>query len=100
MKKPYTPEFKAKVVRELLREEKSVSQIAAAYGVDPKRLYEWRATALTGLPSLFSDRAAQEQLAKEQAHAEEIERLYVEIGKLTTQLAWLKKKGGDQLDIS
>jgi len=98
MKKPYTSEFKARVVRELLREEKSVGQIATAYQVDPKRLYEWRATALAGLPSLFSDHAAQAQRAKDQAHAEEIERLYVEIGKLTTQLAWLKKKVGERLD--
>ncbi len=33
MRNTYSPEFKAKVVREVLREEKPLSQVAAAHGV-------------------------------------------------------------------
>jgi transposase-like protein len=35
MRNTYTPEFKAKVVREGLREDKTLSQVAAARGLHP-----------------------------------------------------------------
>ncbi len=38
MRNRYTNEFKAKVVLELLREEKTAAQIAAEYGVHPTQL--------------------------------------------------------------
>lgn len=90
----YTPEFKAKLVQQMLREERSVSQLAAEHGIHPNQLYRWRQIALDGLPSLFSGQAAQEQAAREAAHAEQVHDLYAQIGKLTTQLTWLEKKAG------
>ncbi len=42
MRKTYSPELKAKVVREVLKEEKSISQIAAAYEVHPNLVTQWR----------------------------------------------------------
>ena len=94
MRKHHTPEFKAQVVQELLQEVKTAGQIAAEYGIHPNLLYHWRSVALAGLPSLFSNQAAQTQAAREAAHAQQLEELYAEIGRLTTQLAWLKKKSG------
>jgi len=90
MSKQYTTAFKAKVVRELLREEKTLVQIAAEYEVHPTQLKNWRAIALEGLPSLFEkqERTAELKAAYEQQQTE----LYAEIGKLTTQVNWLKKK--------
>lgn len=55
-------------------------------------LYRWREQALAGLPSLFSDQAAQQQAQKEAEWQQERESLYAEIGRLTTQLTWLEKK--------
>lgn len=92
MKKSYSSAFKAQIVRELLKEEKSVNQLAAEHGLHPNQLYRWREIALAGLPSLFARDTAQEQAAKEAAHAQQLQELYAEIGKLTTQLTWLKKK--------
>lgn len=40
MRKHYTPAFKAQVVREILREEQSISQIASAHGVNPNMLHK------------------------------------------------------------
>ncbi len=94
MRKRHTAEFKAQVVQELLREQKTVSQLAAEYGVHPNQLYRWREVALAGLPSLFSGRSAEEQAAKEAVHAEEVHERYAQIGELSAQLAWLKKKSG------
>jgi len=92
MKKSYSPAFKAQLVRDLLKEEKSVSQLAAEHGLHPNQLYRWRDIAINGLPSLFANEAVQEQAAKEAAHEQQLQELYAEIGKLTTQLNWLKKK--------
>jgi transposase-like protein len=94
----YPAEFKAKVVRELLREEKSLAQVASAYGVHPHVLTRWRDQALAGLPSLFDDRQGQAMAAKEAEWEKEREELYAEIGRLSTQLSWLKKKSGRVLE--
>jgi len=91
-RKRYSAETKARAVLELLREEKSLTQVAAEYGVHPNQLRRWRQTAIEQLPALFAgDRAAQEQLAEQAALQEQ---LYAEIGRLTTQVNWLKKKSG------
>jgi transposase-like protein len=94
MRKHHSAEFKAQVVQELLKEQKTVSQLAAEYGVHPNQLYRWREVALAGLPSLFSGRTIEEQVAKDAAHAQEVHELYAQIGELSAQLAWLKKKSG------
>lgn len=94
IRKTYTTEFKVRVVREILREEKSLSQIASEYGTHVNVISHWRDQALAGFPALFDDRVAQNQAAKEAEWEKEREGLYSEIGRLSTQLSWLKKKGG------
>ena len=54
MRKQYSNTFKAEMVKELLKEEKTLSQLAAKHGVHPTQLKEWKRIALTGLPELFS----------------------------------------------
>ncbi len=92
MRKQYSATFKAQVVQELLREEKTVAQLAAEHGVHPNQLSKWKALALGGLPSLFAERAEVEALKA--AHEAQLTALYADIGRLTTQVAWLKKKLG------
>jgi len=92
MKKNYTPEFKAKVVLELLREELTLGQLAAGYGIHPNLVSKWRNAVLEGLPELLADRRKRDKLASE--HEELTKDLYAQIGELTTKLAWLKKKSG------
>lgn len=89
MRKQYTSAFKAKVVQELFKEEKTMAQIAAEYEVHPTQLKEWRARTLEGLPGLFEKQESTAQLRA--AHEEQLTELSAEIGKLTTQVAWLKK---------
>ncbi len=96
MRKQHSATFKAEVVREILREQKTIAQIASEYGVHPTLLYQWRDAALAALPMRFSDQSVKEQAVKEAAYQQQIDQLYREVGKLTTQLNWLKKK----LDIS
>lgn len=93
MRKKYTAKKKAQIVLEVLKEERSIPQIASAYGIHPNQLYRWKAQALEGLPNLYEDERKTEK-AMQAAHERELEELYAEIGKLTTQLNWLKKKSG------
>ena len=89
MGQQYSTAFKARVVQDLLRENKTIAQIAAETGVHPNQLGKWKALAVAGLPSLFDRRDATEDLKAR--HEQETSGLYAEIGRLTTQLAWLKK---------
>jgi putative transposase len=88
----YAPAFKAQLVQELLREEKTISQLATEYSIHPNQLGRWKATVVDGMPSLFERRDRTEALL--QAHQREVEDLYAQIGRLTTQLAWVKRKTG------
>lgn len=90
MRKQYSAAFKAKVVQELLKEEKTLAQIASEYEVHPTQLKNWRAIALEGLPRLFEKQDS--TVALQAAHEQQLSDLYAEIGKLTTQVNWLKKK--------
>ena len=93
MRKQYSNSFKAAVVKELMKEEKTVNQLAAEHGVHPTQLKEWKKIVLAGLPELFNRKGEQaEKLA--QAHAKERDELSAEIGRLTTEVNWLKKKSG------
>ena len=89
-RKYYTPTFKAQLVQELLREEKTVGQLASEHGIHPNGLSTWKRTALEGLPTLFvrGDGTA----ALKATHEQQVEDLYAQIGRLTTQVAWLKRK--------
>jgi len=98
IRKTYTTEFKVKVVREILREEKSLSQIASEYGTHTNVISRWRDQALAALPASFDDRAVEAQAVKEAEWEKEREQFYAEIGRLSTQLRWLKKKGGRMLE--
>ena len=93
MRKKYSPQFKAKVVQEILREEKSITELASEYEVHVTQLRQWQRKALEGLPDLF--RIGQQKDDDLKKLETEQERLYAEIGRLTTQLNWLKKKGFD-----
>ena len=90
MRKQYTAAFKAKVVQELVKEEKTLAQIASEYEVHPTQLKQWRAVALEGLASLFEKQDS--TVVLQAAHEQQLTDLYAEIGKLTTQVTWLKKK--------
>jgi putative transposase len=92
IRKRYTPTFKAQVVRELLKEEKTLAQLAAEHGVHPTQLIKWRATALEGLPSLFTRQDSTTALTAD--YEARLATLYEEIGRLTTQVAWLKRHSG------
>jgi transposase len=92
MRKRHSPAFKAKIVAEALKEEKTITQLASEHEIHPNQISAWKAAALTGLPSLFE---RESKVAIEHAaHLQQLDELYSQIGRLTTQVGWLKKKSG------
>ena len=93
----FSPKFKAETTLEVLREQKTMTQIASERSVHPNQLTQWKKIALEGLPGLF-EKGEGSQIEQLRADYEkQIEQLYTEIGKLTTQLNWLEKKSGRTL---
>lgn len=92
MRKHSTPTFKAQVAQELLKQEKTLAQIAVEHGVHPTQLIKWRAIALEGLPVLFTKEDSSAALSAD--YEARLAALYEEIGRLTTQVAWLKRHSG------
>jgi transposase len=92
MRKRHSPEFKAKAVLETLREERPLNQIASDFEVHPNMLSTWKSSAVRGLATLFEKETGAQ--ADKEAHDKQLEELYAQIGKLTTQVVWLKKKSG------
>ncbi|WP_143598827.1 transposase, partial [Sulfobacillus thermosulfidooxidans] len=56
--KRHSATFKSQVVLEMLKEEKTVSQIAAEYGIHPSQLHRWKRQALDNFPQLFAESQA------------------------------------------
>lgn len=92
-KQRYLTSQKAQIVLEVLREEKTIGQIASKYGVHPNQLHRWKKQAIEGFPRLFEDDQKAERAQKAE-HECQLQELYAEIGRLTTQVNWLKKKSG------
>ncbi len=90
MRKHYSATYKAQITQQMLREEKTFAQLAAEHGIHVNQLRQWRRTALDGLPSLFEEREA--ITVVKATHEQQLTDLYAEIGRLTTELTWLKKK--------
>jgi len=90
MQNVYSPAFKAHLVVELLKETKTLSQLAAEHGVHPKVLRAWRDQALKERPTIFERRDS--LAAQPAAHAQQLEQLYAAIGRLTTHVNFLKPK--------
>jgi transposase-like protein len=70
IRKTYTVEFKIKVVREILREEKTLAQIASEYGIHTNVIARWRDPALADLAGAFNDQTAAMQATALAARAQ------------------------------
>lgn len=89
----FTANQKAAIVLEALKDEKSVAQIAAENSVHPNQIHHWKKQALENFNQLFEDERQGEK-AREAEHEKQLNDLYAEIGRLSAQLSWLKKKSG------
>jgi len=91
--KHYSAEFKLKVVLESLKGDKTINQISIKYDTCPRNIQGWRKQFLENAEIVFNkEKAVKIYKDKLKEKDQEIEEVYKEVGKLTTQLNWLKKK--------
>ena len=97
-RKKYTPEFKAKVVIELLEGDDSLSAVAGRYQINPGLLSDWRKQLTDNAASVFSmekDARDRRELAEE--HEREVDNLNRIIGELTVERDYLQRSVRDVL---
>lgn len=87
-KKNYEPVFRAKVAIEAMKGTKTVSQIASEHKIHPNLVTKWKKELISNIPTIF-----QKQTNKEMEEAQTlIDRLYREIGRLSVENDFYKKK--------
>lgn len=90
IRKQYTGSFKGKVALEALREAKTLSELASEYEVHPNQIKNWKSHLSGHVDELFTDKRRKGELEQ----AELVADLYRQIGQLSVELDWLKKKSG------
>lgn len=75
-----------------MRANKTLAQIAAEKEVHPTLLAKWRDAAFQSIEQGFERKDKDEQATQE--NERKIAELYEQIGRLTLQVNWLKKKSG------
>ena len=86
----YSAEFKARLALEVVKGERTLTEIASEHQVHPNLLMQWKRQLLDSLPQVFADKRVKENKAQEEHEA----LLYQQIGQLKVELDWLKKKVG------
>jgi transposase-like protein len=89
-RKKFDGAFKARVVLSALKGDRTLPELASEFGVHGNQIRQWRNQAVEGLPGMLGDRRRKEERSWE----DEREALHGQIGELTMDLKWLKKKFG------
>jgi len=86
-RKKYSAEFKAKVALAAVKNEATISELAARFGVHPNMIAKWKRNLIEGAADIF----AKGQKSRQQTD-EQIDELYRQIGKLQVERDFLSKK--------
>ena len=91
--KQYPAGLKAKVVLEALKNESTLAEIGSKHQVHPSNIKGWRRQFLDNVEVVFDrDQIVRGYKIKLKESSEQVDDLYRQIGKLTSQLDWAKKK--------
>ena len=88
IKKSYTSAEKAKIALEAVKGQSTINEITQRFGVHSTQILRWKKQLLEKLPELFSD--TQKRKATDQQKL--VEQLYQQIGQLSVERDFLKKK--------
>ena len=87
-RKQYTSAEKTKIALEVIKGELTLSQISSKYEVHTTQINKWRNLAITSINEGFN----KDPVKTYNDNSELIAKLYQQIGELTTECGWLKKK--------
>ena len=86
-RKRYNPEFKAKVALAALKNEETMSELAARFGVHPTMIAAWKRALLEGAADIFDKNHKVKKQTEKQ-----VDELYQKIGQLQVERDFLSKK--------
>jgi transposase-like protein len=84
-RRKFTPEYKAKLVLEMLSGQRSAAEVARKEGIKDALLYEWRAEFIRNAPMIFITPNGDSQQEHKVTELEQV------IGRLTIENEVLKK---------
>lgn len=91
-KNSYTPEFKTKVVLEVLQGERELGELAAEYGINPNMLRNWKREFMENASRAFDESRQAKQARRKEA---ELEKKHAQmlrtIGQLTLERDFLQE---------
>jgi transposase-like protein len=87
-RKSHTATLKAQVALAAVRGDKTVSELTGVFGVHSTLIHAWKKQLVSRAEELFQGGAK----ASSQEHEALQAQLYEQIGRLKTELDWLKKK--------
>jgi len=87
-RKSHTAAFKAQVALAAVKGDKTVNELASLHGVHPTMIHGWKKQLVQSAEELFQSGAKPSSVEHEALQAQ----LYEQIGRLKTELDWLKKK--------
>jgi transposase-like protein len=86
-RRKFTPEFKAKVCIEALKERQTVESLSKKYDVHPNQISTWKKEFLSNSAVVFENEGKDNAAEKEEL----IQRLYAQIGEQKVAIDFLKK---------
>jgi transposase-like protein len=87
IRKKHPPQFKFKVALEAAKEIKTLNELASQYSVHTVQISQWKKQLIEEGPEVFSKHSKPSK-----NNQQKVECLYEQIGKLTMELDWFKKK--------
>lgn len=85
-RKRHNAEFKARVALEATKDIKTLNELASQYGVHAGQISQWKKQLLESMAEIFSTQK------KNVDHTKKFDELYRQIGEVTVERDWLKKK--------
>ena len=85
-KTKYSAIFKTKVALSAIREEGTLNELSARYGVNANMISKWKKQALNNMNSIFSGKYERSEISNDQ----QIKQLHAKIGELTVEKDFLQ----------
>jgi len=94
-RRTFTAEFKARVAIEAIKEIKTISELAQIYQVHPNLITHWKKEFLANAGKVFD--SGKDESSEIKKLKKENEELVHQIGQLSVDINWLKKRFYDTI---